>query len=541
MAKNDMRLPKWLDWLSGTDVQITTSLWKAAEHYVRANNKDLKFGTDAFYKAVAEVYNRTIEETQPNYTTMQRPQLLRSENTLMQNLSMFKTDAFQSFNVLYDAMGNLHAKKKAATNSKTPEAKEAYRQAKINAGRAVSAQFMQLALVAGVQVVWNLIRGKREKYEDEEDKITFGSVAGEVGKDMLGGVASFVPFGSDIWELVSSKLFDETYYGMDTVTVQALVDAATSISGLTDLFSGMAKSLVKGEPVDWNETRLAADNYFDDFSKALGIPYENVVNAFNAAYLNGAKWMKGKYLGTYAALQLTTGYDSGTGEYYDLLWKTLKAADMDAYHTISKDLQEHIEQYNMSGESITSAMRSRYNKAVKENPDFKLPQRAADIIGVRGKYAADEADDSFGVDNLGAEAYQKYINEQADTYRSVADKIQGYDSFAGMDAEVKDKLLAAADKLAKQTALENASDGEYAVDTKWIDWAQNGEKAGVDEAEAILFKVAYDMAVSDHDRDGKVISGSKKENTLEQAKEWMPGLTQRELDYLMSNYWSNKK
>lgn len=541
MAKNDMRLPKWLDWLSGTDVQITTRLWKAAEHYVRTNNKDLKFGTDAFYRTVAEVYNRTIEETQPNYTTMQRPQLLRSENTLMQNLSMFKTDAFQSFNVLYDAMGNLHAKKNAAINSKTQEAQEAYRQAKINAGRAVSAQFMQLAVVAGVQVVWNLIRGKREKYEDEEDKITFGSVAAEVGKDMLGGVASFVPFGSDIWELVNSKLFDETYYGMDAVTVQALTDAVKSISGLTELFSGTAKSLATGEAVDWNETRLAADNYFDDFSKALGIPYENVANAFNAAYLNGAKWMKGRYLGTYAAMQLTTGYESGTGDYYDLLWKTLKAGDMDAYQTISKDLQEHIEQYDMSGESITSAMRSRYNKAVKENPDFKLTQRAADIIGVRGKYAADEADDSFGADDLGAEAYQKYINEQADTYRSVADQIQGYDSFAGMDAEVKDKLLAAADKLAKQTALENAADGEFAVDTKWIDWARNGDAAGVDEAEAILFKVAYDMAVSDHDKDGKVISGSKKENTLEQAKEWIPGLTKRELDYLMSNYWSNKK
>lgn len=537
MAKNDKRLPKWLDWLSGTDVQITTRLWKAAEHYVRANNKDLKFGTDAFYKAVAEVYNRTIEETQPNYTTMQRPQLLRSENTLMQNLSMFKTDAFQSFNVLYDAMGNLHAKRNAAINTGTPEAKEAYRQAKINAGRAVSAQFMQLALVAGVQVVWNLIRGKREKYEDEEGEITLGSVLGEMGKDMLGGAVSFVPFGSDVWELVSSKLFDETYYGMDAVTVQALTDAVKSISGLTELFSGVAKSLAKSEKVDWREAALAADNYFDDFSKALGIPYENVVNTFNAAYLNGAKWMKGKYLGTYAAMQLNTGYKSGTGDYYDLLWKALKAGDMDAYQTISEDLQKNIEQYEMTGESITSAMRSRYNKAVKENPNFKLPQRAADLIGVRGKYAEDEEDDSFGADDLGAEAYQQYINEQADTYRSVFDKIQSYASFAGMDAEAKDKVVAAADKFAKRTALENASDGEYVVDTKWIDWARNGDAAGVDEAEAILFKIAYDMAVSDHDKNGKVISGSKKENTLELAAEWLPGLTDKELEYLKSNYW----
>ncbi len=53
-----------------------------------------------------------------------------------------------------------------------------------------------------------------------------------------------------------------------------------------------------------------------------------------------------------------------------------------------------------------------------------------------------------------------------------------------------------------------------------------------------MFKAAYDMAESEEDEDGDPISGSKKENALELAADLMPWLTDRELEYLMSNYWA---
>ena len=62
----------------------------------------------------------------------------------------------------------------------------------------------------------------------------------------------------------------------------------------------------------------------------------------------------------------------------------------------------------------------------------------------------------------------------------------------------------------------------------------------MDEAEAILFKLAYDTTESDKDEDGKAISGSKKEKTLEKADVLMPWLTDEELQYLMDFYWQSK-
>lgn len=103
----------------------------------------------------------------------------------------------------------------------------------------------------------------------------------------------------------------------------------------------------------------------------------------------------------------------------------------------------------------------------------------------------------------------------------------------------KDKALDAAEKLAKHLALIEHSGGQVVESdlSQWERWATNGEAWGVDPTEAILFKAAYDMSESDKDKAGKTISGSKKENTLEAAAELLPGLTDEELEYLMSNFW----
>ena len=105
IGKEGRHIPKALNWIQAMDVWTTRKLWLAAEYYVRENTK-LERGSDAYYKEVATIYNRIIEETQPNYTMMQRPQILRSESDLTRALNMFRTQPFQNFNILYDAFWN---------------------------------------------------------------------------------------------------------------------------------------------------------------------------------------------------------------------------------------------------------------------------------------------------------------------------------------------------------------------------------------------------------------------------------------------------
>ncbi len=110
------------------------------------------------------------------------------------------------------------------------------------------------------------------------------SVASALGKDMIGGQLSTVPFGSDAWELVSSRLFGDQYYGMDAVTVTAISDTIGSLNGMGELIGSTLKSVSAGEDVNWDSARIKLDGYMDDISKAAGVPYENVVNLFNAGY-----------------------------------------------------------------------------------------------------------------------------------------------------------------------------------------------------------------------------------------------------------------
>ena len=390
MAKRGKRLPPALNWVQGADLLTTRKLWKAAEIYVRDNFKtlergsaeEIRAGKSPFYQKVAEVYNRIIEETQPNYTTMQRPQLLRSDSTWIQNVMMFKTQPFQNFNILYDAIGNLQAKERVWKNTQTEESRAALREAKRNAAWAVSSQAVQLLVFAGMTFVWNLFRGKTDKYEDEEGNVNLLSLLKGIGLDMIAGLFSDVPFGGDAWEGANGLLYKVTkgkagqkYFGMDDVTVGALNDAAEAVGNAGVALSELIAAIFdKEEEADFNKFRLRMDSVADAVSKALGIPYENVLNLGKAVFRHGAKWLEGDYMGQYRYLQLTT--DPGgsyKGDYYDLLWQAYRK-DMEAHRTLYRQMVAD----GWDPEKIKDAMEKRMKdeQGVRSVKDLKSRYQA---------------------------------------------------------------------------------------------------------------------------------------------------------------------
>lgn len=499
MAKRNKSLPKVLNWVQGVDLLTTRKLWKASEYYVRAGQKDLGVGTDAYYKAVADIYNRVIEETQPNYTTMQRPQLLRSENTLMQNLSMFKTQPFQNFNILYDAIGNLNAKKAAYDNSGSSEAKAAYVAAKKNAGRALTSQFVQLAVFAGMTFAWNMFRGKGDKYEDDEDEMTTTSVLAGIGKDMVGGAFSVVPFGSDVWELLSSKFFDDAYYGMDAVTVTALTDATSSFSGVADMLTDTVTALANGEAVDWNETRLKADRYFDDISKTLGIPYENVMNLFNAVFLKGARAVQGEYLGTYTAMKLTTSPGTYSGDYYDLLYKAY-VNDPEAYETIYADMVEW-DQFATSSKTTEEAIASALENRMKKD------QGVESVANLESRY-------------LSPAQQTEYDRALADVSKSAV--------WRSASAEQRETL----EENLYDLTVGNSSGG------KLQEKIDGGAAYGIDETDYLLYKLALQV-VDQPTESGKF--GSYTNDEIQDAIDMLTGLSDDAKAYLWEAQGKSEK
>ena len=295
------------NWIQGMDLATTRKLWKASEYYVRQHNKNLERGSNEYYEAVADIYNRVIEETQPNYTTMQRPQLLRSDSSWIQMLNMFKTQPYQNLNIVYDAYGNYVTKANDYKNNKTAENKAKARKAYAELGNAVLSQMLQLATFAAMTFAWAFLRGKDDKWRDEETgKITLESFMKRLAHEMLSGTFAVFPFGGDIFNLFSK----DYYYGYQSVTDASLNDLGNTVRDLVE-FSNMAYEdlgmWLQGdrEDIDTQKLRKMFDKISKECSRFFGVPYDNARKLFDSMYRWAMIAANGKYVGEYMAAKET--------------------------------------------------------------------------------------------------------------------------------------------------------------------------------------------------------------------------------------------
>ena len=360
IAKRGMKLPKALNWIQLADLATTKTLWKAAEYSVVRDAPALRPGTEEYYQRVAQVYNRIIEETQPNYTTMQRPQMLRSDSTLLQSLAMFKTQPFQNFNIVYDAAANLEAKARAVKVENTAETQHAYETAKRDLGRAIGSQVFSAAVFAGMTAAWNAFRGKMTRYRDKDGERDLWAFLKRFGLDMLSSAAGTIPFGSDAWEFIESRLTGGTYYGFNDVTSSAIDDLMGAMSSAEKALEDLIKATVSGEEISWTDQRLKWDSILKATSKIVGIPFENVENIANALIYQTTRWFSGEFVGGYQMLRFTTSPNTSAGraKYFDNLYR--------AYRNDPKAFKElygmMIESGDFDEDGIKSAMESRMKK-----------------------------------------------------------------------------------------------------------------------------------------------------------------------------------
>lgn len=344
------------NWIQTIDLLTTRKLWKASEFYVTENQPSLRHGTDEYYKAVAEVYNRVIEQTQPNYDVMQRPQLLRSKSSLVRTLAMFKTQPFQNFNILYDAIGAERVAKQAWEATGNEEAKAKYEEAKTRTKRAVGSSIVSAVVFATMTMLWNVLRRKRKYFEDKKGDVTVGSVVGKLATELAKNYAGQLIFGSEIYDAAEALFSGNQYNGIDSVSTSAISDAAGAVISFVRFLEQNVSDLAEGKRIDWDRTRVKLGDFASDMSKLFGIPMDNVQNLINATVRNTADIAVGRYMGEYTALRMTTPL-SNTKAYYDLLYRAYRKSPNDfyeLYYTLVGD--------GFSEDGIKSAMENRMKK-----------------------------------------------------------------------------------------------------------------------------------------------------------------------------------
>lgn len=488
IGKEGRHIPKFLNWIQGMDVATTTKLVKAAMIYVNENS-DLTAYSDEWYKEVARIYNRIIEETQPNYTMMQRPQVLRSDSDLTRALFMFKTQPFQNFNILYDAFGNLAAKTRQYKANGSQENLDALKSARKNAARAVSSQIVSAFVFSLMQFAWDAFRGKTGKYDDDDGERTLLSWLKGMGLNILSSAGGMVPFGGFALELGEAltdailkaigndPFFDQTFYGLSENASESFNDMGNA---LIKIGKNVA-SAFDGEKITEKSIRSLIDSGAD-IAQFAGVPVGNVIKLAQSVARNVYLATEGEYIGGYHALRVTTDPSTYPGDYYNLLYKAYKK-DYAAYTEIYQDMIS-----DRSGvfteDKVKSAIETR----------MKADQGVNSVKDLESRWMSPAQQSSYNADLIDLQSTGIWKNATAAQQETALNQLYNLSVGSSSGLKISEKI-----------------DG--------------GKSVGLDQTEYLLFTIALQM----HDEDG---NGSYKQAETEAAIRSIPGLSNAERAYL---------
>lgn len=248
-------------WIQKADVATVGRLWYAAQYYVDDNFKDLKKGSDEYYKQTAKVFNKIVEETQPNYTVMQRPAVLRTKNEIIKSFTMFSTQRMQNYNILFDSVATARRYRQDFKNGLNGVTAEDVKQANRTARRAVTSQIVSAAVLGAMKTAAALMLLQWKNFGDDEDEFKKENVLKYGFDQFLSNIAGTVVGGTDLYSFVSSIIKDDAYYGISLTGFDAVTDFVEEIEDYASKFK--------------NGELSAKDNgkLIKNFSTFMGIPY----------------------------------------------------------------------------------------------------------------------------------------------------------------------------------------------------------------------------------------------------------------------------
>lgn len=484
-------------------------IWNACELEVAEKRPGLARGSAAFNEAVAQRFTDVIDQTQVVDNVLGRSQIMRSGDNLAKMATSYMGEPTQSYNLVYRAFRDWTQEQ---DNAKRTAAKK-------RLGRAVVALTASQFANAIAQALWDAVRD-----DDDRDEKYWERVLGHIMPNFAANAnpVGMVPYLKDVVSVLQG-------YDVKRMDMAAITSFISACQNMSKAINGEGRYTLAG----------ASANLMAEAGRIFGLPAATVkrdlVAIARSVGVETGDW--------YFQYQLekalnSVGYSGNRGEFYDIAFGALQDGEMDVYQRITQDLMEQ----GVKAKTIESAMRDRLKAAQEEDESFTISLEARDLIASRDSYAPDtqEEDSGFTAESLDAASYQRYATQRAASYREMADTLEGYDTFAGLDDEVKDKVLDAAYTLADKTALAVNSGGRYKIDSKWISQADDMEAAGIEDWEYALFHVVYGEAESKKDDKGKTIKGEAKSDHVREWLEDNRGLTDKQRALLWGTVYNSE-
>ena len=470
------KLPKWVTgWINSMDEITVAALWEGSKRYVEHHTNEFAEGaatkgSEAYWEAVNKMYQRVIEETQPNYTTMQRAGIQRNPDQMTKTLTMFTTQRFQNYGILADAVMDYNAQKARDKAAHSSETAEEVKRAGKNLNRAIVSQITQTAVFALMKIGADFLLHRWDREQDENGDVTAASVSKRFLNLYTESFAGNFLYGSELYSAVGNAVNGTDY---DVVS-------ATNISAVNDLFAAVTKfsSLVRQDTGDMTEEQLEA--YHQKLRKAgvnlmqygfeiAGVPMGNarkMLDAFDA-YVEDARG-----IASGSGFSFSSTPTSATGQ-YDRLYNAIAEGDTDNASgamakleamgkdekTIASQLKNRLKKYSPEVEQAAQA-RNEGKDSQRQELTKQLVREMYETLGIREGVKADAEKRTWVIDlvteAIESKAEELYkggtegsvyddLTEAVDTGRTsdVQDEIRRLRTAGKEDGSIKTKITAA--------------------------------------------------------------------------------------------------
>ena len=471
------KLPKWVTgWINGVDEITVAALWEGSKRYVEHHTNEFAEGaatkgSEAYWEAVNKMYQRVIEETQPNYTTMQRAGIQRSDNELVRTLTMFTTQRFQNYGILADAVLAYNAQRERSHADPTEENRVELKRAGKNLNRAVTSQIVQTAVFAAMKIGADFLLHRWDREQDENGDITAWSLLKRYADLYVGSAAGTFLYGSELYSFVGNVAGGKDYDVVSAPNLSAVNDLGTEAMRLYKLLATDTGEMDEEELEAYHEKlRKAALTFMEDGLELKGLPAGNAEKLLEAAWKwsgNAAYAVTGGKYGE--KLSLNSLPASATGQ-YDWLYNAIAEVDTDNASgamakleamgkdekTIASQLKNRLKKYSPEVEQAARA-RNEGKDSQRQELTKQLVREMYETLGIREGVKADAEKRTWVIDlvtgAIESKAEELYkggtegsvyddLTEAVDTGRTsdVQDEIRRLRTAGKADSQIKSKI-----------------------------------------------------------------------------------------------------
>ena len=522
------KVPGWLTgWINGMDEITVAALWEGSKAYVKNHAAEFEgageTGSPAYWEAVNRTYQKVIEQTQPNYTVMQRAGIQRNPDEMVKTFTMFTTQRFQNAGILIDAVGDWKAQaaryKADASDANKAELQRATKQR----DRAILSQAAQVAVFAMMKIGADFLLHRWDREQDENGDVTLKSMVDRFFSLSTESTMGNFLFGSELYRLIDNAIQGKDY---DVIS-------ATNISAVNDMASDVVKftAELKKDTSEMDEAELEKHHkklmekgmaLIENGFEIVGVPYGNGRKMVDAVR---GYWDDAQNVAQGGKFSFNSLPESATGQ-YDRLYNAYASGDADEAQAaveklvamgkedeIYKQLKTRLVKYDKKVEAAAKA-RNAGDDETRVRLTQEIISDVYDVMGIR-KNVKEDAErrskviDMVTGDNRDGKGSEGAINVKADALL----KGDAGDMYADLSEAVDSRK--AQDVQAEYDRLVKAGRTPSSVKSKLTELAKPEYLAGSDADKQQLADVLLALT----DADGKALYTEKTFAQWEKAAE----------------------